>query len=407
MSMHEHEVWVAQDASVVLHGCLTVPEYPRAVVVFAQPSCNGRHEPQTRVLTGVLADAGLATLVVDLLTEDEEDERHGNGFGRSRHDLDLLVRRLINTSRWLPQLHLTRGLGVGYYGAGIAGAAALIAASCEPHRIGAVVTRGGRLDLLDDEQLSAIWAPTLLLAPRDDLGLLTHSRTAMERMVTDKHLALLPGGDSPAAQGATLEFLAGMTREWFLRHLATAEQPWAPPGQPPVAAPGEPRSGRQIIPPGAPTRRRSVLSADPLVEVGQVARSALGSSPSVGQAADQPDQLTDHRQGPPSSPRAPCRRPVLDAAGDDVGALAAARVWAWSLAGHVDAIRSPATGGRWRPRGRSSRAGPSSSRPDSPLAVGALRASTRADSSLWSRCSARVQHGSPVPRGRWRSSMAK
>jgi dienelactone hydrolase len=227
MSMHEHEVWVAQDASVILRGCLTVPEEPRAVVVFAQPSGNGRHELQTRLLTGVLADAGLATLVVDLLTEAEEEQRDSRGFVRSRADLDLLVRRLINTSRWLPQLHLTRGLGVGYYGAGVAGAAALIAASCEPHRIGAVVARAGRLDLLDDEQLGSIWAPTLLLTPRDDLGLLKANRDAMELMVTDKHLGLLPDGETPAAQHAALEFLAGMTREWFLRHLATAEQPWS------------------------------------------------------------------------------------------------------------------------------------------------------------------------------------
>ncbi len=227
MSTHEHEVWVAQDSGVVLRGCLTVPESPRAVVVFGQPSGNGRHEPVTRLLTGVLADADMATLVVDLLTEQEEEQRDSRGFVRSRADLDLLVRRLINTSRWLPQLHMTRGLGVGYYGTGVAGAAALIAASCEPHRIGAVVVRSGRLDLLDDEQLGSIWAPTLLLSPRDDLGLLKANRHALELMVTDKHLGLLPGGDGPAAQHAALEFLAGMTREWFLRHLATAEQPWS------------------------------------------------------------------------------------------------------------------------------------------------------------------------------------
>ncbi|HTM23143.1 MAG TPA: hypothetical protein VL172_21630 [Kofleriaceae bacterium] len=225
MGQNEHEVWVALNDGICLQGCLNVPEYPRAVVVFAQPTSNGRHEAHTQAMAGFLSDAGLATLVVDLLTTQEEANGAG-GYGRAYQDVELMAMRLVETCRWLPQLHLTRGLGVGYYGTGVAAAATLIAAGLEPHRIGAVVTRAGRYDLLDDEQLESVWAPTLLLANRGDPRAQQLGRRAMDHLATESHIALLPAAGTLIEESSLLEHVAGITRDWFLRHLAVVELPW-------------------------------------------------------------------------------------------------------------------------------------------------------------------------------------
>ncbi len=220
MNLHEHEVWVAMSESIVLQGRLMVPDGARAVIVFGQAAADGRFDEHSRGLAEVLCGSGLATLMVDLLTDDEDADR------RMRMEVDLLARRMVATSRWLPQLQLTRGLGIGYLATGTAAAAALVAAGREPHRIGAVVTRAARLDLLDEEQLASVWAPTLLLAPRHDANSLHIHRDAIRHMATEKQLELITLGDGPLDHAGGVEYQGRLAREWFVRHLAVVEQPW-------------------------------------------------------------------------------------------------------------------------------------------------------------------------------------
>src|SRR6266545_204257 len=151
--------------SVTLEGNLSLPEGARGVVLFAHGSGSSRHSPRNRYVAQLLNEAGLATLLVDLLTSDEEaiDLRTAH----LRFDIGLLARRLVDATDWLTRYPATEGLAVGYFGASTGGGAALVAAAERPDAVGAVVSRGGRPDLAG-AALPRVSAPTLLVVGGED-----------------------------------------------------------------------------------------------------------------------------------------------------------------------------------------------------------------------------------------------
>ncbi len=157
----------------ILEGDLEIPEGAVAVVLFAHGSGSGRHSPRNRFVARELQAGGLATLLIDLLTPEEEAlELH---TGHLRFDVPLLAERLLAATRWLASDPSTRGLRVGYFGASTGGGAALVAAAAETERVGAVVSRGGRPDLAG-EALPRVRAPTLLIVGGGDLAVRTSTR---------------------------------------------------------------------------------------------------------------------------------------------------------------------------------------------------------------------------------------
>jgi dienelactone hydrolase len=203
---------------VELEGNLAVPEGARGVVLFAHGSGSSRHSPRNRYVAGVLQEAGLATLLIDLLTAAEEAVDV-----RTRHlrfDIGMLAERLAGATDWLNENPDTRGLRVGYFGASTGGGAALVAAAGRPAAIGAVVSRGGRPDLAGDA-LPVVRAPTLLIVGSNDTPVIGMNEDAMARMHNaEVKLELVPGATHLFEEPGTLEEAARLARDWFLRHLA-------------------------------------------------------------------------------------------------------------------------------------------------------------------------------------------
>jgi putative phosphoribosyl transferase len=202
---------------VVLHGDLTVPSDARGIVVFAHGSGSGRFSPRNRAVANVLVRAGLATLLMDLLTAEEEvidlRTRH------LRFDVALLGRRVIATIDWLAAGPTIGQLPVGCFGASTGAAAALIAAANRPQRVGAVVSRGGRPDLAG-ESLQRVTAPTLLIVGGNDLEVLRLNRQALQLLAGEARLEIVPGATHLFEEPGALDRVAQLARDWFLRHLA-------------------------------------------------------------------------------------------------------------------------------------------------------------------------------------------
>jgi putative phosphoribosyl transferase len=205
-----------QAGSVTLEGDLEIPEAAVGVVLFAHGSGSGRHSPRNRFVARELQVAGLATFLIDLLTAEEEEVDRDTAH--LRFDIPLLAERLVAATHWLAADPSTRGLNVGYFGASTGAAAALVAAAVEPDRVGAVVSRGGRPDLAGDA-LPRVRAPTLLIVGGRDLAVLDLNRTAMARMRTEVRLEIVPGATHLFEEPGTLEAVAHLARDWFLRHL--------------------------------------------------------------------------------------------------------------------------------------------------------------------------------------------
>jgi putative phosphoribosyl transferase len=165
---------------------------------------------------GILLGIGLATLLIDLLTADEEAaERH---TGHLRFDIGLLAERLIAATRWLEQQPATRSLGLGYFGASTGGGAALVAAAAAPTGVHAVVSRGGRPDLAG-EALPEVRAPTLLIVGGHDSTVLGLNRSAMARMQADTRLEIVPGASHLFEEPGALQTVARLAADWFVRYL--------------------------------------------------------------------------------------------------------------------------------------------------------------------------------------------
>jgi putative phosphoribosyl transferase len=203
--------------SVTLDGNLGVPEGARGVVLFAHGSGSGRHSPRNRFVARQLRDVGLATLLIDLLTEEEEAEDRYTAH--LRFDIGLLADRVISVTDWLANDARTANLSVGYFGASTGGGAALVAAARRPDRVSAVVSRGGRPDLAG-AVLPAVRAPTLLLVGGDDDVVIGLNEQALDRLGAPvKKLVLVPGASHLFEEPGTLEEVARLAAAWFTRYL--------------------------------------------------------------------------------------------------------------------------------------------------------------------------------------------
>ena len=201
---------------VVLEGNLGVPEGARGIVLFAHGSGSGRHSPRNRYVAGTLREAGLATLLIDLLTPDEEAVDL-----RTRHlrfDIGLLAGRLVGVTDWLVRSPETQDLRIGYFGASTGAGAALVAAAERPDAVGAVVSRGGRPDLAEDA-LPLVRAPTLLIVGGDDAPVIGMNREALEQLRAQKRLEILPGATHLFEEPGALEEVARLAAGWFASHL--------------------------------------------------------------------------------------------------------------------------------------------------------------------------------------------
>ena len=212
---HELDVEIPA-AGVLLHGNLAVPENALGVVLFAHGSGSGRFSPRNRFVARALQETGLATLLMDLLTDKEEaidlQTRH------LRFDIDLLAGRLTAAVDWLGKNPATRELAVGCFGASTGAAAALIAAAERPAAVGAVVSRGGRPDLAG-EALSRVRAPSLFIVGGLDLVVIELNQEAMAQVPAEKRLEIVPGATHLFEEPGKLEEVARLTGDWFRRHL--------------------------------------------------------------------------------------------------------------------------------------------------------------------------------------------
>jgi pimeloyl-ACP methyl ester carboxylesterase len=203
-----------------LEGDLDIPDGARAVVLFAHGSGSSRNSPRNRYVARVLRDAGLATLLMDLLTGDEE--AIDMETGHLRFDIGLLAGRVVGATDWLARAPETAGFPVGYFGASTGAAAALVAAAERPERVGAVVSRGGRPDLAG-EALPRVRAPTLLIVGGFDGPVIGLNRQALERLGSaEKQLVVIPGASHLFPEPGALEAVARLAADWLTRHLGRA-----------------------------------------------------------------------------------------------------------------------------------------------------------------------------------------
>jgi dienelactone hydrolase len=199
-----------------LEGFLTVPEEARGLVLFAHGSGSSRHSPRNQYVARILQDAGLGTLLMDLLTRDEDAV---DQFTRQfRFDIELLADRLTGAIDWLERRAETRELPVGLFGASTGAAAALLAAAARPDRVQAVVSRGGRPDLAG-EALARVQAPTLLIVGADDTPVIPLNEAALRQMKAPAEITLVPGASHLFEEPGTLAAASELARDWFLRHL--------------------------------------------------------------------------------------------------------------------------------------------------------------------------------------------
>jgi pimeloyl-ACP methyl ester carboxylesterase len=203
--------------TLALEGNLGMPGETGAVVIFAHGSGSSRHSPRNRAVAATLREAGIGTLLMDLLTADEEavDARSGH----LRFDIGLLAERLVGATHWLEGQAEIAHLPVGYFGASTGGGAALVAAARLPERVGAVVSRGGRPDLAGDS-LSLVRAATLLIVGGRDDAVITLNEDAMQQLrAPQKQLVIIPGATHLFEEQGALEEVARLAAEWFARHL--------------------------------------------------------------------------------------------------------------------------------------------------------------------------------------------
>jgi dienelactone hydrolase len=201
---------------VTLEGDLIVPDRASGVVLFAHGSGSSRFSSRNRYVAETLREGGLGTLLIDLLTPKEEavDEMTAH----LRFDIPMLARRLVGATKWLGEQEQTKKLSVGLFGASTGGGAALVAAAEIPDQIKAVVSRGGRPDLAG-RALPRVKAPTLLIVGGDDIPVIEMNRDAYEQMTAERRMEIVPGASHLFEEPGTLEQVARLAREWFVRYL--------------------------------------------------------------------------------------------------------------------------------------------------------------------------------------------
>jgi putative phosphoribosyl transferase len=222
MQAEERLVRVAA-GGVELEGNLGLPEGARGVVLFAHGSGSSRHSSRNRFVAGELLAARLATLLIDLLTAQEEAVDVQTRHLRFDIDIEMLAERLVGATNWLRQNPDTHDLTVDYFGASTGGGAALVAAAERPDAVGAVVSRGGRPDLAGPA-LPHVRAPTLLIVGGDDVPVIGMNEEAMAQMGhAEVKLEIVPGATHLFEEPGKLEQVAELARDWFLQHLAPSE----------------------------------------------------------------------------------------------------------------------------------------------------------------------------------------
>jgi putative phosphoribosyl transferase len=205
-----------QAGQQLLFGSLTIPENAVALVLFAHGSGSSRHSPRNQFVARTLNDAGLATLLFDLLTQDEESI---DMYTREhRFNISLLAERLVHATNWAKQQEQTRDLRVGYFGSSTGGGAALVAAAAIPQHLGAVVSRGGRPALAGDA-LPKVRAPTLLIVGGNDDIVIELNEIARDRMRCEVKLELVPGATHLFEEPGALEKVAKLASDWLVSHL--------------------------------------------------------------------------------------------------------------------------------------------------------------------------------------------
>ena len=210
-TQREKVVQIPADA-VQLAGSLVLPEHAAGLVAFAHGSGSSRFSPRNTFVARQLNQAGIGTLLMDLLTEDE-DRRY-----ETRFDIDLLTARLLKATDWLQTQPATKDLALGYFGASTGAAAALKAAAVRTAAIRAVVSRGGRPDLAE-EALAKVQSPTMLIVGGNDPVVLQLNRAAFEQIPGEKELTIVPGATHLFEEPGTLEKVAHLATNWFKRHL--------------------------------------------------------------------------------------------------------------------------------------------------------------------------------------------
>jgi len=203
-------------ASATLEGFLELPEGTKAIVVFAHGSGSSRHSKRNRYVAGVLHEAGIGTLLFDLLSP-EEDMAYENRF-----NIGLLAERLRAATNWLRDKPKTGNLVTGYFGSSTGAAAALTAAAGEENKIAAIVSRGGRPDLAPDA-LPKVQSPTLLIVGGLDDVVIVLNKQAYALLTCEKEMRIVPGATHLFEEQGKLQEVAGLAAEWFSRFLLRAK----------------------------------------------------------------------------------------------------------------------------------------------------------------------------------------
>jgi len=203
---------------MTLEGNLNIPARAQGVILFAHGSGSSRHSPRNQFVAHVLYDAGFATLLIDLLTLQEEAKDRSTGH--LRFNIDLLSKRVIAVTNWLTQHEATKAFKVAYFGASTGAAAALVAAAEMPQVVGAVVSRGGRPDLAHTS-LPLVQAPTLLIVGSLDREVLKLNNIAASLLQCEKRVEVVGGATHLFEEPGALEQVAQLASEWFTRYLST------------------------------------------------------------------------------------------------------------------------------------------------------------------------------------------
>jgi len=213
--MQSKEVSI-QLGAISLQGLLTIPPNAKGIILFAHGSGSGRFSPRNQFVAASLVQGGFATLLMDLLTPQEEEidevTRH------LRFDIPLLAERLVGCTDWVLQQKETKSLKIAYFGASTGAAAALIAASKRPKAVYSVVSRGGRPDLAANVY-SQVVAPTLLLVGGNDFGVIELNESAFNGLKCQKKLELVEGATHLFEEPGTLEKVAEIALDWYVETL--------------------------------------------------------------------------------------------------------------------------------------------------------------------------------------------
>ena len=198
-----------------IEGMLEIPEHAVGLVLFAHGSGSSRHSPRNNYVAGVLRQARIGTLLMDLLTPEEDLD-----YSR-RFDIGLLTQRLLDAAHWVGAQAATRDLPLGFFGASTGAAAALEAAAQLGAETRAVVSRGGRPDLASEQALLKVSAPTLLLVGGFDDGVIDLNQLAYDRLRCEKEMVIVPGATHLFEEPGTLEAVAMRAAGWFAEHFAS------------------------------------------------------------------------------------------------------------------------------------------------------------------------------------------